>query len=172
MVPGEMKMEESLIGLCGMNCGDCEGYLAGKYNVNSQGLKQRYCAGCKPKHNKACSFTKNCKLLAEGKVRYCYECDGFPCRRLQQLDKRYRTFYHLSMIENLNYIKENGMTKFLEREEDKWKCPECGGVISCHNGICYSCGIGELRAVEKVRLWTKGNKSSSVMDMKEEKNGQ
>jgi hypothetical protein len=149
-------MEERLIGLCGMNCNVCEGYLAGKNNVNSQGLKQRYCAGCRPRRNKACSFTKNCQLLAEGKVQYCYGCEGFPCDRLQRLDKRYRAFYHMSMIENLKYIKEHGESQFLKTEIEKWKCPNCGGVISCHNGICYNCGINELKAVEKVRLWTKG----------------
>ncbi len=165
-------MEEQLFGLCGMNCNICEGYLAVKYDVNRQGLKARYCTGCRARKGKPCAFVKKCKFLTEGEVKYCFECNGFPCGHLQQLDKRYRTYYHMSMIENFKYIKEHGLNRFLEKEEEKWKCPQCGGVISCHNGICYSCGIDELKAVEKVRLWTKGNKSSSVMEMKEDKNGQ
>lgn len=36
------------------------------------------------------------------------------------MDKRYRTKYHMSMIENLDYIKEFGMEKFLTKEGGKW----------------------------------------------------
>jgi len=42
----------------------------------------------------------------------------------------------MSMIENLEFIREYGMKKFLEKEGAKWKCPECGGEICCHNGLC------------------------------------
>jgi PHP family Zn ribbon phosphoesterase len=48
------------------------------------------------------------------------------------------------MIENLKLIKNSGIGSLLESEERKWKCPECGGTISCHNGICYSCGLEVL----------------------------
>ena len=153
-----MKMKEEMLGLCGMNCNICECYLASAYDVNKQGLRARYCKGCKSRNGKVCGFVKKCKSLSEHKNRFCYECDTTPCANLQKLDKRYRAFYHMSMIENLEYIKDNGIEKFLAREEDKWKCSQCGGVISCHNGICYGCGVNDLKAVEKVRLWTKGKK--------------
>lgn len=42
----------------------------------------------------------------------------------------------MSMIENLVFIRDHGIEKFLEKEEEKWKCPECGEVIYCHNGLC------------------------------------
>jgi len=80
-----------------------------------------------------------------GWVDYCYECAAFPCSIIQQIDKRYRAHHHTSMIENLEYIRDNGMEAFLEKEEEKWKCPECGGVICCHNGICYNCGLEKLK---------------------------
>ena len=35
-----------------------------------------------------------------------------------QGDKRYRTKYHMSMIENLESIKEQGMEQFLIQEEE------------------------------------------------------
>jgi len=59
----------------------------------------------------------------------------------------------MSMIENLEFIKENGIKKFLEKEEDKWKCPRCGGIISCHNGICFDCGLDELKNKKKLYRW-------------------
>ena len=147
-------MEESLIGLCGMNCGICSGYLAEKNDLMNKGIKVRYCAGCRSKKNNFCAFVKKCELLAKKLVTYCYECGNFPCEKLTSLDKRYRQHYHMSEIDNLKHIKENGMKKFLEREEGKWKCPECSGVICCHDGICYTCGLEELKAIDKFHRWT------------------
>jgi hypothetical protein len=59
----------------------------------------------------------------------------------------------MSMVENLKYIKENGIAKLLEREEEKWQCPDCGGVICCHNGICFSCGLEKLKNKKKKYRW-------------------
>jgi uncharacterized OB-fold protein len=49
------------------------------------------------------------------------------------------------MIENLEYIRKEGIEKFLAKEAEKWQCPKCGGVICCHDGICYSCGGVKLK---------------------------
>jgi len=53
------------------------------------------------------------------------------------------------MLENLEIIKNQGIKTLLAREEEKWKCPRCGGVISCHNGICYTCGLDKLKRMNK-----------------------
>jgi hypothetical protein len=142
--------EETLIAPCGMNCAVCGAYLAKKYDLRSQGLRIPYCDGCRPR-DKLCSFIKKqCEPLLSGELEYCYECDKFPCNNLVRLDKRYRERFNMSMIENLNYIKENGMGNFLEKEKKKWKCQECGGVISCHNGICFNCGVEKMKSKEIV----------------------
>jgi hypothetical protein len=146
-------MEKELIAPCGMNCGLCAGYLALKNDVKSKGLSLPYCAGCRPR-NKQCAFLKKrCRLLLEGTVQYCYECAGYPCEKLVHLDKRYKTLYHMSMLENLHLIQEKGIEPFLDGEKEKWRCPKCGGVISCHNGICFSCGIELLMNKKKIYRW-------------------
>ncbi|MFC1995458.1 hypothetical protein ACFLVM_01085 [Chloroflexota bacterium] len=61
--------------------------------------------------------------------------------------------FRMSMIENLGIIKEKGATKFLEQEVDKWKCPECGAAICCHNGICFNCGLDKLGNKKKRYQW-------------------
>jgi hypothetical protein len=147
-------MEKELIGPCGMNCGVCSSYLAMKNDVMSKGVKVRYCAGCRPRRNMLCGFSKRCELLKKKQVKYCYECSKFPCENVESMNKRYSKHFHMSQIENLNYIKENGVEKFLEKEEERWKCPECGGVISCHNGICYGCRLEELKIIDKLHRWT------------------
>jgi hypothetical protein len=147
-------MEEILVAPCGMNCAICGNYLAQQYDLKKSGIQKSYCAGCRPRGKNCAFMKKNCALIGEGRIQYCYLCADFPCRRLKNLDKRYRTKYHMSMIENLIYIKEQGIDKFLEKEAEKWQCPECGGVISCHNGICYNCGLDKLKNREFIHQWT------------------
>ena len=130
---------------CGMNCGICGSYLAGTHDIKNHGVKMAYCRGCRPRNKSCALLKKTCQLLAEGKVTFCYECPKFPCKRLAALDKRYRERYHMSMLENLSFIKDNGAEAFLQKEEEKWRCASCGGTISCHNGICFDCGIDRLR---------------------------
>jgi hypothetical protein len=150
---GRGKMNEELIAPCGMNCGICSGFLARKYDVKSRGIRMPYCIGCRPR-GKMCAFLKKrCHLLLSGQIQYCYECDDFPCETLRKLDKRYRAHFRMSMIENLEYIKENGIKQFLDREKKKWQCPECGEVICCHNGICFNCGLDLLKSKKKRYRW-------------------
>jgi len=152
---GDELMEEILIAPCGMNCGICTSYLAMKNDLKKKGFGKKYCAGCLPR-GKNCVFIKgSCDRLGKELVRFCYECGEYPCRRLMVLDKRYRTNYHMSMIENLDSIKRYGIGKLLEKEADKWRCPECGGVVCCHNGLCYNCQLEKLRRKAKYR-WDEG----------------
>ena len=141
----------SLIAPCGMNCGVCVSYLAMKNNLNKRGFKRVYCEGCLPRGKNCLHMGDWCEVLGKGLVRFCYECENFPCSRLKALDKRYRTKYHMSMIENLEFIKEHGIERFLEKEEAKWRCSECGEVICCHNGLCLNCGLDKLRQNKKYR---------------------
>ena len=146
-------MNEALIAPCGMNCGICSGYLAFKYGVKSQGIRMPYCIGCRPRDKKCAFLKKRCNLLLSGQIQYCYECGEFPCRGLQGIDKRYRTLYRMSMIENLESIKKEGIQRFLEKEAEKWRCPECGAVVCCHNGICFNCGLEKLKCKKKLYRW-------------------
>ncbi len=57
------------------------------------------------------------------------------------------------MIENLEYIKNIGIKLFLEKQDEKWNCPTCGGVICCHNGLCFDCDLDELRQKKQKYRW-------------------
>ncbi len=146
-------MDEELIAPCGMNCGICSSYLSMKNDLKSTGIMRSYCDGCRPRDKNCAFMKKQCELLGSGSVQYCFECEEFPCRNLKHLDKRYSTLYRMSMIENLEFIRDKGMAAFLQKEEEKWKCPECGAVICCHNGICYSCGLEKLKIKKKKYRW-------------------
>jgi hypothetical protein len=129
------SIHNRLIAPCGMNCGLCIGHLREK----------KPCGGCfkkddkhKPKICRSCKIV-NCVLLAETESDFCYDCEKYPCTRLKELDKRYRTNYGMSMIESLAYIKNHGLDEFLKNEEEKWKCQVCGSGLSVHRDFCLNC---------------------------------
>lgn len=112
-----------------------------------------YCIGCRPRDKKCAFLKKKCEKLLNDKVKYCYECEDFPCESLKRLDKRYRTFFRMSMIENLEFIEKKGLAEFLKTEKEKWKCKKCGGVICCHNGICFDCSLNKLKNKKRLYRW-------------------
>ncbi|MDW7732626.1 MAG: DUF3795 domain-containing protein [Methanolobus sp.] len=135
----ESQDEGLLIAPCGMNCGICVAYLR----------ERNRCPSCrgpddnKPKTRTNCRI-KNCDTFLKNNAQFCFECEKFLCDRLKHLDKRYRTKYSMSMVENLNYIKDLGISAFLENERTRWTCPSCGGTVCVHRGYCYSCGEKKL----------------------------
>ena len=127
---------EELIAPCGMNCGICIGFFGYTMSANKRKMT---CIGCKPK-NKSCAHLKKfCEKLTKNEHEYCYECEDFPCKHIQRLDTKYHQRFDYSTIENLKLIKEKGMKGFLQKEEEKYTCPNCQGVICVHTSRCYSC---------------------------------
>jgi hypothetical protein len=129
-------MEAKLIAPCGMNCGICLAYFG--YRMDGKKRKDP-CIGCRSAKKNCAFIIKRCKYLPQKEVEFCYECDDFPCENLKKLDRRYRTRFSMSMIENLEFIKTQGMDEFLEHQEKQYECPECGGVINVHTSKCYGC---------------------------------
>ena len=125
----------TLIAPCGMNCILCHAYRREK-NV---------CPGCrsddrcKAKTRVTCKI-KNCQILRNRRLTYCYRCESFPCAALNHLDDRYRTKYAMSMIDNLKSIEELGIRRFTRKEAERWACPECGAIICVHKENCIQCG--------------------------------
>jgi len=115
-----LKIISSLIAPCGINCGVCLAHLREKNK----------CVGCniadknKPITRIRCKI-KTCKVFQNGKAKFCFECNDFPCNNLKHLDTRYQTKYNMSQIENLENIKKLGIRKFIKNEEKRWTCPKC-----------------------------------------------
>jgi len=127
------KIKIKNIAPCGMDCALCLGF---------QREKNR-CPGCKEKYGDTPMEEVRCIIVkcAEKNDRFdlCFKCEKFPCRRIKQLDKRYRTKYNMSMMENLLYIKEKGIRQFVKQENEKWRCKECGSILCVHRKYCLNC---------------------------------
>ena len=126
------QLSPALIAPCGMNCGLCIGHLREKNRCpgcRSGGAELRYgCARCR---------IRQCE---DRTGEYCYECAGYPCTRLKRLDGRYTTKYRMSMLENLQKIREQGVAEFIEQEKIRWTCPQCGSILCVHRDRCLHCG--------------------------------
>ena len=125
----------NLIAPCGMNCRLCRAYIREK----------KSCPGCregdslKPNTRVICKI-KTCDKITKSKIKFCSSCVSFPCKNLNHLDKRYRTKYGMSMIQNLENIKRTGIRNFVKKEKEKWACSKCGETICVHKENCTSCG--------------------------------
>lgn len=155
-----VAMEEELIAPCGMNCNVCAAYLARKHDVDEEGVRMRHCAGCRARKTPCAFLKKRCDLLRKQKVRFCYECEEFPCDSLSAIDRRYRENFRMSEVENLHRIRDDGIESFLKAEEAKWRCPECGGTICCHNGICFDCSVEKLKGRKRLYRWDSSTKGT------------
>jgi hypothetical protein len=124
-----------LIAPCGLNCRLCHAYVRDKKRCpgcrGDDDAKSQYCVTCK---------IKRCGQLVGDKVRYCFDCEEYPCARLRQLDRRYQTRYATCVIDNLNTIKEYGIRHFVRAEKEKRTCPNCGSLICVHKPNCLCCG--------------------------------
>lgn len=118
---------QALIAPCGMNCGVCRGFLREK----------NACRGCRRTDENMPVTRLNCKMrtCARRTGSFCCHCPDFPCDRLKIMDKRYRTKYGMSQIENLEFIRENGIRRFLAAERLRWISEK--GVFCVHDKKHY-----------------------------------
>ncbi|MBD3228726.1 MAG: DUF3795 domain-containing protein [Candidatus Lokiarchaeota archaeon] len=131
---------KDLIAHCGLFCGACRTYLLMKKDLFEEKGYKRGCEGCIIR-NKNCAFLKKkCPYINSGEVRFCYECDRFPCENLEQLDSGYQKRYYVSLIENLKRIQEIGWRDWYQEQKELYTCPECGGELCVHDAECFDCG--------------------------------
>jgi hypothetical protein len=130
-----MLSAAELVAPCGMNCGICSAYLRNKSR----------CSGCREDNPDKSTYIlgcviRNCGTIKKSETGFCFECAKYPCRRLKALDRRYRTRYAMSMMDNLDEIKEIGIDAFVRNDRERWRCGKCGGAINVHRGRCSECG--------------------------------
>jgi len=107
------------IGACGLDCGLCPRYY-------TQGPSR--CPGCCgpdffSKHP-LCSFVTCC--VKKKNLEVCADCPEFPCPKFEfEGENSYDSFItHRKTVFNLNFIKENGIEKFIERQKKRIKLLE------------------------------------------------
>jgi hypothetical protein len=148
---------EKLVAPCGLYCGACPMYLATieKDDEKVKALLQQFgagrsnfkredllCEGCLGGGQLA-SFCRKCNLraCAESKpnVKRCSDCAEFPCSKITAFNND-GMLHHSEVLANLRQIKEMGMKKWTQHEEERWRCPQCRNSLSWYDATCSKCG--------------------------------
>ncbi|MFC1725451.1 DUF3795 domain-containing protein [candidate division KSB1 bacterium] len=126
----DFRSKESLYGPCGIYCGAC--------GAND-------CGGCLSEDID--EYVKNCKFrqcTMEKKVDFCCFCSDYPCNELHVFMND-KWPHHWTMEPNLEFIKKNGVGKWLLAQKEEWTCKKCSTEIKWYQKMC-SCGL-------KLKAW-------------------
>lgn len=154
-----MKINPDFISPCGLYCGVCAIYIA--HRNNNQKFKERLvglyrgevpgkgalpdnenlspenirCGGCLS--DDLFIHCKKCKIRdCTRKKGYtgCHQCDEFPCRHIENFPMAVGKKVILRAVP---YRRKMGTEKWVQDEEARYFCPECGnkvfrGVVKCN----------------------------------------
>ena len=131
----------SQMGPCGVYCGACPSYAKTCNGCGSEDKTQ------KQKHKWGYKIRVCC--LNTKRFQFCNQCDEFPCKVYRKKlsdshpgDKRFA--YRHELFDSLARLKEVGIERWLKEQEEKWRCPQCGGVVSFYKYTCAKCGYSSL----------------------------
>ncbi len=127
-----MENTNETAAICGLYCGTCSAY-------------KKECDGCLSDR-----IAQECAICSEGfrecaiqhNILRCYECNEFPCIKLEQFSKKHvvnGVGHHTHVIDNLLYMKEFGVEKWINHQKEKHTCKSCGKLILWHEDKCPNC---------------------------------
>ena len=126
--------KEKLVAPCGLYCGGCYVFKAGRDKALAQEVATRYGVSPDEVRCRSCRVEKGaCKLLFKGRVcptyncavnlkklNFCYECEDFPCLKLAPAADRAQEIPHNMKIYNLVSIQKMGLQNWLKQAEIRW----------------------------------------------------
>jgi len=154
-----MKVNSDLISPCGLYCGVCAVYIAHRHN--NQKFKERLlnvyqgnvkgkgklpnseklliedirCRGCLS--DEPFFYCQKCAIkecTREKGYLGCHQCDEFPCEHIENFPM---TVGKKVILRTIPYWRKVGTEKWIQDEEARYICPECGnkvfrGVVTCN----------------------------------------
>ncbi len=167
--PGD-KIEDDkdkghLAAVCGTYCGACPVYIA-KHSSDEEmkmRLQKRFsskpinarktipdpgwmdgilCDGCLSggqiaSHCQSCSM-KTCAANRQNVTR-CSDCKELPCYRVTRMVNT-GLLHRAEYLPNIEKIREMGAQKWVQYEEERWRCPRCSLPMSWYDTECARCG--------------------------------
>lgn len=156
-----MAIDPDLIAPCGLYCGVCAVYIA--HRDHNQKFKERLlslyrgeiagkgelpnrenlsiekmrCSGCLSgdlfMHCQQCDI-RTC--TQEKGYTGCHECNEFPCR---YIDNFPMTVGKKVILRAIPYRREFGVEKWIQDEEARYVCPQCGNKVFRGAAACNQC---------------------------------
>lgn len=132
-------MDFVLDGYCGVYCGACPILLAtraGKLDEAQQ------CYGCKSEKPTGFCSTCGIKACAHHKgYEFCNQCSGLKtCELMLKFisDRQYP--YGQCVLKNMETIGDISLPKWLEMQDERWRCKNCDASHSWYHEACPECG--------------------------------
>jgi hypothetical protein len=119
--------------------------------------EELFCGGCKSDNIyagcKACGIRR---CAREKDVKHCIDCADYPCKSYKTWQKTAKLLPHLhGAADNLNNIKLDGVDNWLNVQEKRWSCPDCGTSFSWYATACYTCGQSLASKAHELSGWKK-----------------
>ncbi|MFX1310515.1 MAG: DUF3795 domain-containing protein [Promethearchaeota archaeon] len=149
-----IEIKEELLAPCGLYCGVCRIYQAHRDNdiefkkkilptLNDYGVRSVddiACTGCLS-DGIIFHFCRTCPIkdcIKNKEIKGCYQCDDFPCRIITNwpdpLDKKV-------MLRAIPAWRDLETEKWVQEEEKRYQCPECGEQLFHGVKKCKKCGV-------------------------------
>lgn len=147
------EINQALLAPCGLYCGVCAVYIAHRDNnlkfkeilVNvykpfTKVIEDVQCTGCRSEgivfsYCLTCPI-KNC--VKEKEIESCSQCDEWPCSIINRfpipIGKKV-------IMRSIPQLRELGTAKWVEKEEERYLCPNCGNFLFRGAKRCNKCKI-------------------------------
>ncbi len=148
-----VEVKKELLAPCGLYCGVCSIYIA--HRDNNQKFKQVLfpvykdfaksvedisCTGCLS-DGIVFPMCKSCpikKCTIEKGIEGCHQCDEFPCKFINNFPV---PIVKKVMLRTIPAWRELGTEKWVEEEEKRYVCPECGNKLFRGAKRCNKCKV-------------------------------
>jgi hypothetical protein len=149
------KINRALLAPCGLYCGVCAIHIADRdnnskfkkilvdvYKPFSKTVEDIKCKGClAEKEEDIFGYCKMCPIrdcVKSKGFESCYQCEDFPCKFI---DKFPVPVGKKVILRAIPQWKELGTEKWVEAEENRYHCPDCGNSLFRGAKRCNKCGI-------------------------------
>lgn len=133
-------MDFVLHGYCGVYCGACPILLATKAGKIDDAQQ---CYGCKSE--KPTGFCATCGIKAcaqRNGYEFCGQCEELEtCDLMRKFVSDTQYPYGQCVLRNMELIHETGLSKWLDLQEKRWCCQNCGMAHSWYHETCPQCGL-------------------------------
>ncbi|NVM29493.1 MAG: DUF3795 domain-containing protein [Candidatus Helarchaeota archaeon] len=148
-----VKIKKELLGPCGLYCGVCAVYIAHRdnnlkfkeriikvYAPFTRTIKDIQCTGCLSDGIVfgMCQYCYIRKCVQKKGYEGCHHCDEFPCKLIQKFPVAVGKKVILRAIPTR---RDLGTEKWVELEEERYHCPECGNPLFRGAKRCNNCKV-------------------------------
>ncbi len=148
-----VEVKKELLAPCGLYCGVCAIYIA--HRDNNLKFKQKLfpiyktfaktvddikCTGCLSEGDvfPVCRSCPIKKCSQQKGIEGCYQCDEWPCKFIENFPIAVGKKVIMRAIPQW---RELGTEKWVEAEEKRYHCPQCGNPLFRGAKRCNKCGI-------------------------------